>query len=170
MDRPELAPFIRMVRKTRIALGVLALICLPFGVLLLFLNDPTMSATANLALKVGLGGFFLCLGGYFAFLALRSPSRHKGIRTLLERADDIVWICPVRNLSHGNHIGTRYNLHLATGETRHVVVAPADEEWAERFFSTRCPTALFGFRREWERQFKADPSSLAPANRAGQGT
>ena len=59
MDRPELAPFIRMVRKTRIALGVLALICLPFGVLLLFLNDPTMSATANLALKVGLGGFFL---------------------------------------------------------------------------------------------------------------
>jgi len=167
METRELAPFFNMIRKTRIAMGVLALICMPMGVLLLFLNDSSMTSAANLAMKVGVGGFFLALGGFFAFLGLRSPAKDKGIRTLVERTNDIVWISPVRNLSHGNHVGTRFKLHLVTGEINEVAVVPADEEWAERFFATHCPTALFGFHRDWEKRFKADPSSLSPANRAG---
>ncbi len=170
MDPSELAPFFRAIRKARIAMAVMAVICLPFGVLLLFLHDSSLSPAANLAVKLGLGGFFLALGAYFAFLGLRSPTKDKGIRALLERAGDIVWICPVQNLTNGHHVATRYNLHLVTGEINHVAVVPADEAWAERFFATHYPSALFGIHREWERKFKADPSSLSPANRTHQST
>lgn len=160
MTQPDLAPFFHTIRKFRVATAVLAVLSLSLGVFLLFLNDPTMSQTANLAMKIGVGGFFLVLGGYFSYLGLRSPTRDKGIRTLLERKDDIVWICPVRQLNNGNHVATRYNLNLTDGETNHVAVVPADEERAERFLKAHCPSALFGFNREWEKRFKADPASM----------
>jgi len=164
MTQPDLTPFFHAIRKFRIAVTVLAVICLPFGILLFFLKDPTMSQTANLAMQIGLGSFFLILGGYFGYLGLRSPTKDKGIRTLLERKDDIVWICPVRRLSHGNHVATQYNLNLADGKTNQVAVVPADEERAERILKAHCPQALFGFSREWEKQFKSDPASML-ANR-----
>jgi hypothetical protein len=137
-----------------------AVICLPFGVLLFFLEDPSMGKAGNLALSFGMGGFFLCLSAYFGYLGLRPPTRDKGIRTLVERGDDIVWICPVRSLTNGNHVATRYNLSLVDGSTHHVAVVPGDEDRAEQILRAHCPSARFGFRREWEQQYKADPASM----------
>jgi hypothetical protein len=166
MAQLDLTPFLRTIRKARIGLTVLAALSLPMGVLLFFLEDSSMSNAANLAMQLGLGGFFLVLGGYLGFLAFRSPTKDKGIRTLLERQSDIVWISPVRNLTNGNHVATRYNLNLVDGTTQHVAVVPGDEELAEKMLRAHCPTARFGFRREWEQQFKADPASMS----AGRGT
>ncbi len=101
------------------------------------------------------------LGAYFGYLGLRPPTKDKGIRTLTERSDEIVWICPVRNLNNGNYVATRYDLNLVDGTTHHVSVMPADEEQAESILRAHCPSALFGFRREWEKQYKADPASMA---------
>lgn len=164
MSQLDLAPFFRTIRRARIAFIVLAVLCLPLGVLMFFLDDSTMSERANLALQVAFGGLFLALGSYLAFMGLRPATRNKGIRTLLERRDEIVWIYPVRQMQGGNHVATRFQLNLADGKSRHVAVVPADEERAERFLQSHCSGARFGFRREWEQQYKSDPASMLPSS------
>jgi hypothetical protein len=165
MNTFDLAPFLAQIRKLRIAFGLFACLSLPGGFLILCAmvfapQDRIATRGTDLAAELGVSGLLLGFGAFSTVQALRSPLKYKGIRTLLERKEDIVWIVPIRLQQNGSFVAMKYELKLFDGTSVDINCAAAAEERADSALRTHCAHARFGYNRDWDKQFRANPSAF----------